>query len=127
MDINQPLSPHFTLSEFLHNKNPEGVTPTILDNLRALALKLEVIRDALGGKPIKINSGFRTPEHNAEVGGVGNSQHLRGCAADIEVVGMTPHEVQAALKYWAGGLGSYSTWTHVDIFETTPPRRWEGP
>ena len=35
------------------------------------------------GKPIKVNSGYRCPRHNAAVGGVPNSQHMRGEAADV--------------------------------------------
>lgn len=123
MDINQNLSLHFQLSEFLHNGSPEGVTPTILDNLRTLAGRLEVVRELLGGKPIRINSGFRTEAHNREVGGVKGSQHLFGRAADIVVEGLTPQQVQAVLKDWDGGMGCYDSWTHLD---TWLKRRWSG-
>lgn len=129
MGINQNLSPHFALSEFLHDGSLEGVTPIILANLRELAGKLEAIRLQLGDKPIKINSGFRTPEHNAEVGGKPNSQHLLGNAADVEVEGMTPTEVYIALSGWKGGLGHYPNkpnrpgWCHIDDGSN---RRWVG-
>lgn len=127
IDIEQWLSPHFQLKEFLHNGSPEGLTIWVVTRLSRLAVALEEVRTKLGNKPIHINSGFRTPEHNKEVGGVPNSQHLVGDAADIVVEGMTPKEVQASLKDWRGGLGSYSTWTHVDVSVVPPKRRWEGP
>lgn len=58
---------------------PNGVE----ENLRALVeVVLDPAREALG-KPITVNSGFRCPLHNAAVGGVPNSQHLRGEAADV--------------------------------------------
>ena len=43
---------------------------------------LDPAREALG-KPIVVNSGYRCPKHNAEVGGVKNSQHMKGEAADV--------------------------------------------
>jgi uncharacterized protein YcbK (DUF882 family) len=107
------LTTHFKLKEFLHGG--EGVpAPWILDNLTQLANRLQVIRDLLG-KPIIINSGYRTPEHNAAVGGSKNSFHMKGMAADIVVPGMPASEVQRFLKNWSGGLGSYTHFTHVDI------------
>lgn len=117
------LTPNFRLAEFLHNDDP--VPPNdILGNLYCLANRLQVIRDLLG-KPITINSGYRTAAHNASVGGKSDSQHLLGKAADIVIPGMTAHEVQAFLKNWNGGLGSYSNFTHVDIRPTRA--RWVGP
>ena len=47
-----------------------------------LVLWLEGLRRAWGG-PVVVNSGFRCGRHNAEVGGVSNSRHLIGCAADV--------------------------------------------
>ena len=55
----------------------------IEENLNAFAEEvLEPVRERLG-KPIVVNSGFRCPVHNAAVGGVANSQHMKGEAADI--------------------------------------------
>lgn len=118
------LTPHFNLKEFLHNGSDEGVTPEIVENLRALAQALEKVRVLLGNRPMVINSGFRTPKHNAEVGGKPDSQHLLGKAADIVLQGMAPQVVQGVLADWNGGLGSYSSWTHIDL---GPKRRWDGP
>lgn len=124
MDLNQHLSEHFKLSEFLHPGAEKELTPSILENLKDLAEKLEAVRKTVGGKPIHINSGFRTAAHNKAVGGVKDSYHRLGMAADIVVTGVGPRVVQALLKDWKGGLGSYAHFTHLDI---RPAReRWNG-
>jgi len=126
-DIHRKLTPNFKLAEFLHEGNTQGLTSVILQNLWATAKMLEIVRQIVGNRPIHIDSGFRTPEHNKEVGGVADSQHLYGKAADIKVQGMTPPEVQHELRFWAGGMGCYNEWTHLDILTTPPKRRWSGP
>ena len=85
-----------------------------------LIVQLERLREYLGrygGGPIHINSGFRCFDHNTAVGGVRNSQHLYGKAADITVVGVSPFRVQDAadLIFSDGGMGRYNTFTHVDV------------
>ena len=78
------LSPHFMLSEFLNlEKHPDNLpTPQVVFNLKYGCLYLlEPARQVVG--PIIINSGFRNPRTNTLVGGVKNSQHLLGQAADI--------------------------------------------
>lgn len=107
------LTPNFNLSEFLHGNDPPP-SPWILDNLYRLANRLQVVRDLLG-KPIIINSGYRTPAHNRAIGGAAHSFHLSGMAADIVVPGMTAAQVQQFLKQWSGGMGCYQHYTHVDI------------
>nr|WP_055733276.1 D-Ala-D-Ala carboxypeptidase family metallohydrolase [Agarivorans gilvus] len=74
------------------------------------------------GKPIKINSAYRTPEHNHKVGGKKNSLHVQAKAADIVVSGMTPKDVHAKIldliackKMAEGGLGLYNTFVHYDV------------
>jgi len=114
MDITTKLSPHFRLAEFLHHGSTEGITADVLENLRLLAKQLETVR-AFFGQPIIINSGFRTPAHNAAVGGEPNSYHLKGMAADIVVQRIPAHDVQVMLRDWAGGMGCYAHFTHLDI------------
>ncbi|HEY9745585.1 MAG TPA: D-Ala-D-Ala carboxypeptidase family metallohydrolase [Oculatellaceae cyanobacterium] len=115
------LTPNFSLGEFLHGEDVPA--PWILDNLYRLANRLQVIRDLLG-KPIIINSGYRSPQHNQAVGGSQNSFHMKGMAADIVVPGMAAPAVQRFLENWSGGLGCYTHFTHVDI---RPQRaRWKG-
>ena len=60
-----------------------GLPPFAKANVEGLVKEvLDPVREAYG-KPIVVNSGYRCPKHNAEVGGVAGSQHLRGEAADI--------------------------------------------
>lgn len=79
------LSPHFGLKEFLKlNEHPDNI-PTVEDIVNmtyGCLMLLEPSRDIVGC-PIIVTSGFRNPAYNAQVGGVVNSQHLTGCAADI--------------------------------------------
>jgi uncharacterized protein YcbK (DUF882 family) len=112
------LTKNFNLSEF--NKHNFALNETVLRNIQALANNLQVLRDEVN-KPIKITSGYRSPEHNAKVGGVKSSRHITGEAADFKIAGMTPKEVAAVIekliaagKMEEGGLGTYSTWTHYD-------------
>ena len=84
-----------------------------------LVMVLESIR-ARFGAAVTINSGYRTPEYNAKVGGVACSQHCYGMAADIVVKGQTPETVAAFARTlmldW-GGVGVYKSFTHIDVRE----------
>ena len=117
------LSEHFTLDELTFTNHREfDNTPNELqiDNLYRLADFLEDVRSVLG-KPILVDSGFRSKAVNAAVGGMGNSQHLRGCAADIRVPGMTPAEVVRAIhktKLPYDQLILELSWTHISIPDT---------
>lgn len=102
---------NFKISEF--RCKGSGLLPTGgMDS--NLILKLEELRYRLGGKPIIINSGYRTPEHNRKVGGAANSQHLYGRAADIVVKGVSPSRVYQEADKLFNGVGKYPTFTHVD-------------
>lgn len=77
--------------------------------------------------PVSISSACRCYEHNKNVGGASNSQHLRGRAVDITIRGVTPMAVaQYAEKLMphSGGIGSYNTFTHIDT--RTDKARWVG-
>ena len=90
------LSKHFSLEELTHTDHRTlDNTPTDaeLANLVRLAEFLEVIKAILDGRPIMINSAFRSKAVNDAVGSKDSSQHRTGCAADIRVPGMTPDEV----------------------------------
>ncbi len=113
LDTQQWLAPNFKLCEFLHGDDPLP-PPWVVKNLTRLAQRLQLVREQLG-LPILINSGYRTVAHNLAVGGMKNSYHLRGLAADIIVPGLPASEVQAQLRDWSGGLGSYAHFTHLDI------------
>ena len=97
-------------------------------HLTELAEALERLRSKIG-LPIQITSGYRCEEWNHLCGGADKSQHLTGLAADIWVRGKTPSQVKAAAEkipeFFAGGIGLYRGWVHVDL-RRTGPARWRG-
>jgi hypothetical protein len=126
------LTTHFTLEELTHTDHREfDNTPNEaeLANLKRLAAFLEEIKTILGGKPIMVNSAFRSKSVNDAVGSKDTSQHRVGCAADIRVPAMTPDEVVKAVI--ASKLGfdqvirEFDRWTHISVPNTlgTAPRR----
>ncbi|WP_435237821.1 D-Ala-D-Ala carboxypeptidase family metallohydrolase [Psychromonas sp. PT13] len=126
---NMVLSKYFKWSEFAcHDSSKTPVPNEYKNNVKILAEQLSVLREKIA-KPIHINCGYRTPEHNSKVGGVSSSCHLTAKAADISVKGMTPKEVHKAIldlisegKIREGGLGLYNTFVHYDIRGTAA--RW---
>ena len=119
------LSPHFTYDELTHTDHREfDNTPNEqeLANLTRLAAFLEQVKATLGGKPIMVNSAFRSKKVNDAVGSKDTSQHRIGCAADIRVPGMTPDEVVKAVI--ASGLEfdqvirEFDRWTHISVPNT---------
>ncbi len=116
------LTPHFTLEELTHTDHRElENTPNETEqaNIQRLAEFLEAVKTVLGGKPIMVNSAFRSKAVNDAVGSKDTSQHRIGCAADIRVPGMTPDEVVRAVI--ASDLGydqvirEFDRWTHISI------------
>lgn len=86
--------------------------------------KLQILRDKIG-KPIIINSGYRTKRYNEKVGGSPKSQHMLGKAADIKINGLTPDEIAIkAEKIGFGGIGIYKTFVHLDVRHIKT--RWRG-
>ena len=119
------MTPHFTLDELTHTDHRTlDNTPNEqeLANLQRLAEFLEDVKEALGGKPIMVNSAFRSKQVNDAVGSKDSSQHRIGCAVDIRVPGLTPDEVVRAII--ASGLPydqiirEFDRWTHVSIPNT---------
>ena len=129
------LTPNFTLDELTASESAErngwDNTPNDaeLENLKRLADFLEQVKAVLGGKPIMINSAFRSKMVNDSVGSKDTSQHRIGCAADIRVPGMTPDEV--VRKVIASGIGydqvirEFDRWTHISVPNSvdTSPRK----
>lgn len=132
------LSKNFSLAELTHTDHrtlDNTPNPGEIQNLRRLAAFLELVKTQLGGRPVMVNSAFRSRAVNDAVGSSDKSQHRLGCAADIRVPGMTPDEVvrsvmTAGLPYdqiirefsdpiKGGG------WTHISIpnFSELPPRK----
>lgn len=115
-----PGTKNFSLSEF-HCKDGTKVPKEYYSNLQRLMNNLQVLRDHLGVS-ILINSGYRSPTHNAKVGGAKNSTHKRALAADIRTNSHTPAQIKskiteliAAGKMEQGGIGLYPTFVHYDV------------
>ena len=126
------LSEHFTLEELIatsHREFDNTPNATEIANLTRLAATLEQVKTLLGGKPVMINSGFRSKQVNDSVGSKDTSQHRIGCAADIRVPGMTPNEVVKAII--ASDIGydqlirEFDAWTHISVpdMPSRPPRK----
>ena len=119
------LSPHFTLEELTHSeaaaRNGWDNTPKQeeIANLQRLAYLLEKVKEAVGGKPVMINSGFRSKQVNDSVGSKDSSQHRIGCAADIRVPGMTPRQVVEACitasVLFDQIILEFDAWTHISV------------
>lgn len=116
------LSDHFTYEELTHTDHREfDNTPNAdeLANLKRLAAFLEQVKTVIGGKPMMVNSAFRSKQVNDAVGSKDTSQHRIGCAADIRVPNMTPDEVVKAVI--AANLGydqiirEFDRWTHISV------------
>jgi hypothetical protein len=124
MDLNQRLSPHFTLGELVFSQTAarKGMdnTPSevVVANLVRLAATLEAVREAVNGRPVVVSSGFRSFLVNKMVGGADQSAHIFGLAADIHVPGMTIPELAQAI-ITAGvefqQLIQEGTWCHIAV------------
>jgi putative chitinase len=101
------LSPHFELGEFTLSTTALALgientpTPAHLENLRKLVNRMEEVR-ALFDRLIEITSGYRNPQVNAAVGGVPDSAHALGLAADFHVHGIP--DLEAAKRIRDSGL-----------------------
>ena len=126
------LTEHFTLEELTHTDHRQfdnEPNEAELENIKRLAAFLEDVKTALGGRPIMVNSAFRSKQVNDAVGSKDTSQHRIGCAADIRVPSITPDEVVKTII--AAGLPydqvirEFDRWTHVSIPNTpiTAPRK----
>lgn len=120
------LSRNFSLAEFeasetaarrgIDNQAP----PEVVNALMYTAQGLEVVRQALGGHPVIITSGYRSPELNRAVGGSASSQHMRGQAADIIVPGFG-RPLEVCRRILEAGLvfdqliHEFGGWTHISF------------
>lgn len=124
------MTPHFTLAELTHTDHREfDNTPNEaeLANLKLLAEFLEQVKTVLGGKPIMVNSAFRSKAVNDAVGSKDTSQHRIGCAADFRVPGMTPDQVVKAIIAanlpYDQIIREFNSWTHISIPRSGAPRK----
>lgn len=120
-DGGKQLSTNFKVSEFACKDGSDAILVA-----PRLVMVLQSIRSHFG-KAVSIHSAYRTPAYNTKVGGVAQSQHCYGTAADISIQGVTPAKVAAYARSlmpdW-GGVGTYSTFTHVDVREEKSD--WKG-
>ncbi len=120
-DGNVKLSTNFRVKEFACT---DGSDPIFIDT--ELVTVLQKIRSHFG-KAVTVTSAYRTPTHNAKVGGTAYSQHLYGKAADIKVNSVSPQKVAEYAKTIMsnkGGIGTYTNFTHVDV--RSSKSRWNG-
>jgi hypothetical protein len=116
------LTQNFSLEELTHTDHREFTNePNDLEknNLRRLAELLEQVKQLLGGKPIMVNSAFRSKQVNDAVGSKDSSQHRIGCAADIRVPSMIPDEVVKAVIAsdipYDQIIREFDRWTHISV------------
>jgi len=116
------LTEHFTLEELTHTDHRElDNTPSEYEkaNLMRLAEFLEQVKETLDGKPIMVNSAYRSEAVNTAVGSKNTSQHRLGCAADIRIPGMTPDEVVKAIiasdLQYDQIIREFDRWTHISV------------
>lgn len=88
----------------------DGVSPDAMAAMKRL--------EGLTG-PLKVTSAYRSPEHNASVGGAKGSQHLHGNAFDVSTAGMSQDDrirlMQQARQAGFGGIGVYDNSLHFDV------------
>jgi hypothetical protein len=116
------LTPHFTLEELTvtnHRSLDNTPNSSEINNLKRLAEMLEEVKDLLDGKPIMVNSAFRSKAVNDAVGSKDTSQHRVGCAADIRVPGLTPDQVVKAIVgspiAFDQIIREFDSWTHISV------------
>ena len=121
-DGGKQITAHFKVKEFRCHDGSDTIFAS-----QELVEVLEKIRTHFG-KPVVINSGYRTDAYNAKTKDAAKySQHLYGLAADIRISGVTPKQIAAyaeTLLPGTGGIGIYGTFCHVDVRATKS--RWNG-
>ncbi|WP_110971290.1 D-Ala-D-Ala carboxypeptidase family metallohydrolase [Pseudomonas huaxiensis] len=120
------LTPHFTLAEMTASQvaNREGIDnepdSLVIANLVDLCRSLEVVR-SLVGMPIMVSSGYRSEVLNRRIGGSSTSAHVKGLAADIIAVSLSPRDL--AQRIIDSGLSfdqlilEFDGWVHLGLAE----------
>lgn len=130
------LSEHFTLDELILSQTAARLgldnmpDANCLVNLRRLAATLEVVRAALGGAPILVSSGYRSPIVNRAVGGSVNSAHTKGLAVDFTApsfgtVIATASAVASSAVDFDQIIFEFGRWVHLGLAEVGASARRE--
>ena len=122
------ISDNFKLSEFESPDTKEiKINEELVDKLEQLRKKVNDKSDIDDEIGLIINSAYRTPEHNKSVGGVDNSQHLKGDAADVSLNNL-PYDADSmegiAEEIGFNGIGKYNTFIHLDVRDNGQAR-WD--
>lgn len=110
---------HFSREEFdSKGANEEGTGNNMQDAFISRLHQARVLADT----KFKINSGYRSPQHNATVGGISNSSHTKGLAADISVTSTKNRFliINSLLQVGFNRIGVYKTFCHVDLDPDKP-------
>ena len=123
--VDEAVSDHFKLGEFA----PHDASYKYIRVSPLLVERLEQIRKDLGGPVITIHSAYRPPEYNRSFGGVSNSAHMDGLAADISAAGISTDALYKACEWViadTGGVGYYPVqqFCHIDV--RGERARWTG-
>ena len=107
LDGSTSVAPNFTLEELAQAYKGRWaiVQPHAIESLQAL-------RDAAG--PLNVNSGYRSPAYNADIGGAGYSRHMYGDGFDLDPTGVTIDQLEALCEGEGGVLVEYETHVHCD-------------
>ncbi len=104
---------HFSIAEFASKDGRatgKRMSPGIMEKLQTMRI--------MWGKPVKITSGIRSPEHNRAVGGSVNSRHLSGLAVDIGIGHLSPADryeiISLAFRLRFDGIGISKDFIHLD-------------
>lgn len=127
------LTDHFTLAEFTDSQVAmrRGIDNTpdkrIVENLKHTAQQMEKVRALLGGRPVIVTSGYRSPKLNDYIGGSETSQHMSGEAVDF-VCQRFGDPMAVANKIATSDIGFdqliyEGTWVHISFLAPAKPRR----
>lgn len=128
--LTNPIIPdgHFLWYEATHNGVRLPQQKSHVENIIALAKRLEDVRSRLGGFPLTITSWYRPEPWNTWAGGASQSRHKPGQAVDIlHSSGISGREMAAKLQDWSGGMGIYTHYPNLLHLDIRPYRaRWGG-
>ena len=124
--MRRKLTDHFFLDELVLSQTASRKEidntplPEVVANLKRLARTLELVRDLLGGVPILVSSGYRSPALNKAVGGAKNSAHMSGLAADFTApafgsVLQVARKVAASDIVYQQVIHEFGAWVHLAI------------